>query len=61
MKRDEDLKLREKALENLRIKGAFAAQELYDRHRGNTYYGFIMDMCYYTICCFNCSIYYIWL
>lgn len=34
MKRDEDLKLREKALENLRIKGAFAAQELYDRHRG---------------------------
>ncbi len=34
IKRDDDLKLREKALENLRIKGAFAAQELYDRHRG---------------------------
>ncbi len=38
MKRDEDLKLREKALENLRIKGAFAAQELYDRHRGKVLY-----------------------
>ena len=28
------MKLREKALENLRIKGAFGAQELYDKHRG---------------------------
>ncbi len=28
------MKLREKTLENLRIKGAFGAQELYDKHRG---------------------------
>ena len=28
------MKLREKALENLKIKGAFGAQELYDKHRG---------------------------
>jgi len=34
VRREEDLKLREKALENLRIKGAFGAQELYDKHRG---------------------------
>jgi len=31
------MKLREKALENLRIKGAFGAQELYDKHRGKVY------------------------
>lgn len=28
------MKIREKALQSLRIKGAFAAQELYDKHRG---------------------------
>ena len=28
------MKIREKALESLRIKGAFGAQELYDKHRG---------------------------
>lgn len=28
------MKLREKTLENLKIKGAFGAQELYDKHRG---------------------------
>lgn len=33
LKRDEDIKARDKALENLRIKGAFSAQELYDKHR----------------------------
>ena len=32
VRREEDMKLRE--LENLRIKGAFGAQELYDKHRG---------------------------
>lgn len=37
MRREEDLKLREKALENLRIKGAFGAQELYDKHRGENF------------------------
>ena len=30
------MKLREKALENLKIKGAFGAQELYDKHRGRS-------------------------
>lgn len=35
VKREEDLKVREKTLQNLRIKGAFTAQELYDGHRGN--------------------------
>ena len=34
VKREEDLKVREKTLQNLRIKGAFTAQELYDGHRG---------------------------
>lgn len=34
IRREEDLKLRERALENLKIKGAFGAQELYDKHRG---------------------------
>lgn len=34
VKREEDLKIREKTLQNLRIKGAFSAQELYDGHRG---------------------------
>ena len=34
VRREEDLKLREKTLENLKIKGAFGAQELYDKHRG---------------------------
>ena len=36
VKREEDLKVREKTLQNLRIKGAFTAQELYDGHRGKT-------------------------
>jgi hypothetical protein len=34
VRREEEMKLREKALENLKIKGAFGAQELYDKHRG---------------------------
>lgn len=34
VKREEDLKVREKTLQSLRIKGAFTAQELYDGHRG---------------------------
>lgn len=34
VRREEDMKLREKTLENLKIKGAFGAQELYDKHRG---------------------------
>lgn len=34
IRREEDMKLREKALQNLKIKGAFGAQELYDKHRG---------------------------
>lgn len=33
-KQEEDLKVREKVLHNLRVKGAFGAQELYDKHRG---------------------------
>lgn len=36
VKREEDLKVREKTLQSLRIKGAFTAQELYDGHRGKT-------------------------
>lgn len=36
VKREEDLKVREKTLQNLRIKGAFTAQELYDGHRGKS-------------------------
>lgn len=34
LRREEDIKLREKTLQNLKIKGAFGAQELYDKHRG---------------------------
>ena len=37
VKREEDLKVREKTLQSLRIKGAFTAQELYDGHRGILY------------------------
>ena len=33
-KQEEDIKVREKVLHNLRVKGAFGAQELYDKHRG---------------------------
>ena len=33
-KQEEDMKIREKVLHNLRVKGAFGAQELYDKHRG---------------------------
>ena len=33
-KQEEDMKVREKVLHNLRVKGAFGAQELYDKHRG---------------------------
>jgi hypothetical protein len=36
VKREEDLKVREKTLQNLRIKGAFTAQELYDGHRSES-------------------------
>ena len=32
LKREDNMKIREKALESLRIKGAFSAQELYDGH-----------------------------
>ena len=34
LRADEELKVKEKARESLRIKGAFSAQELYDGHRG---------------------------
>ena len=37
VKREEDLKVREKTLQNLRIKGAFTAQELYEGHRGQIF------------------------
>lgn len=33
-KQEEDIKVRDKVLHNLRVKGAFGAQELYDKHRG---------------------------
>lgn len=36
LRSDEDMKVKEKARESLRIKGAFSAQELYDGHRGIT-------------------------
>ena len=52
VRREEDMKVREKAQENLRIKGAFGAQELYDKHRGWWYHGDVvitMEMCAYDL------------
>ena len=34
LKREDDLKVREKAIQNMHMKGAFTAQELYDGHKG---------------------------
>lgn len=38
LRSEEDMKVKEKARENLRIKGAFTAQELYDGHRGINFF-----------------------
>lgn len=41
LRSEEDMKVKEKARENLRIKGAFTAQELYDGHRGINFFFYI--------------------
>lgn len=51
VRREEDMKLREKTLENLKIKGAFGAQELYDKHRGEYKLTLQLQNCSFMVNC----------